>query len=56
VLFALGPRGEVRGSVVIDSQENENRLVFSGEKIDSALPDSLFTFQVPKGANVQELR
>jgi outer membrane lipoprotein carrier protein len=56
VLFALGPRGEVRGSVVIDSQENENRLVFSGEKTDSALPVSLFTFEVPKGANVQELR
>ena len=56
VVFALGPHGEVRGSLVIDSQDDENRLEFSGEKTDSALADSLFKFDVPRGANVQELR
>ena len=56
VVFAVGARGEVRGSLVIDSQDDQNLLVFSAEKTDSALADSLFKFAVPRGANVQELR
>jgi outer membrane lipoprotein carrier protein len=56
VVFAVDAKGTVRASLVTDAQGNENRLVFSEAKTDSALSDALFHFEVPKGANVQELR
>jgi outer membrane lipoprotein carrier protein len=56
VVFAVDGSGTVRASLVTDAQGNDNRLIFSEAKTDSALPDALFHFEVPKGANVQELR
>jgi outer membrane lipoprotein carrier protein len=56
VVFAVDAKGTVRASLVTDAQGNDNRLVFSEAKTDSSLPDALFHFEVPKGANVQELR
>jgi outer membrane lipoprotein carrier protein len=55
LLLAVDARGRVLASVVTDAQGNENRLVFTGAKVDQALPDALFRFEVPKGASVQEL-
>ncbi|GAC1337777.1 MAG: hypothetical protein NVSMB23_04710 [Myxococcales bacterium] len=56
VVFAVDGKGLVRASLVTDAQGNDNRLVFSEARTDSALPDALFRFEIPRGANVQELR
>jgi outer membrane lipoprotein carrier protein len=37
---------------IYDAFENINRIRFSGIKIDRNLPDSLFTFTIPPGAQV----
>lgn len=47
--------GAVVTSVVIDSQGNENRITFTDVKTNAGVPSDRFTFQVPKGATVQEL-
>lgn len=47
--------GAVVTSVVIDSQGNENRITFTDVKTNAGVPSDRFTFQVPKGASVQEL-
>ena len=55
LVFAVDAKGQVLASVVIDGQGNENRLIFSGAKVDQKLPDAGFKFEIPKGASVQEL-
>ena len=52
----VGRSGEVLASVVTDSQENVNRLVFHDVKLNGSLPDSLFQFAPPQGANIAELK
>lgn len=46
--------GAVNVSVVIDSQDNENRIAFSGVKTNQGLGDAAFRFHIPKGAAVVE--
>jgi len=55
LIFSVDARGQVVASQVTDGQGNENRLLFTGAKVDQKLPDALFKFEVPKGASVQEL-
>ena len=56
LLFIVGKDGQVLASVVTDSQDNVNRLVFHGVKLNGRLPDSLFQFTPPEGANVSDLK
>jgi outer membrane lipoprotein carrier protein len=56
LLFIVGKDGQVLASVVTDSQDNLNRLVFHDVKLNGHLPDSLFQFTPPAGANVTELK
>jgi outer membrane lipoprotein-sorting protein len=51
----VGRDGQVLASVVTNPQGDVNQIVFSGAKIDQSLPDSLFHFEPPKGAYVQEM-
>lgn len=55
LIFIVGRDGQVLASVVTNPQGDVNQIVFSGAKVDQALPDSLFHFEPPKGAYVQEL-
>jgi outer membrane lipoprotein carrier protein len=55
LVFSVDAKGQVLASQVTDGQGNENRLVFSGAKVDQKLPDALFVFEAPKGAAVQEV-
>jgi len=55
IIFSVDATGRVLASVVTDGSGNENRLIFSDAKIDQKLPDSIFQFTPPAGANVQEL-
>lgn len=54
LLFVVGKDGQVLASVVTNPQGDVNQMVFSGAKIDQGLPDSLFHFEPPKGAYVQQ--
>ncbi len=54
LLFVVGKDGQVLASVVTNPQGDVNQIVFSGAKVDQGLPDSLFHFEPPKGAYVQE--
>lgn len=54
LLFVVGKDGQVLASVVTNPQGDVNQIVFSDAKIDQRLPDSLFHFQPPKGAYIQE--
>jgi outer membrane lipoprotein carrier protein len=56
LLFVVGKDGQVLASVVTDPQANVNKLVFTDAKVNGSLPDALFQFEAPKGANVQELK
>jgi outer membrane lipoprotein carrier protein len=55
LLFVVGKDGQVLASVVQNPQGDINQIVFSDPKVDQGLPDSLFHFEPPKGAYVQEL-
>lgn len=55
LVLVVDPKGQVLASQVTDAQGNENRLLFSGAQLDRGLPDTLFVFEVPKGASLQEL-
>lgn len=55
LLFVVGKDGQVLASVVTNPQGDTNQIVFSDAKVDQGLPDSLFHFEPPKGAYVQEL-
>ncbi|TMA19384.1 MAG: outer membrane lipoprotein carrier protein LolA [Deltaproteobacteria bacterium] len=54
LLFVVGKDGQVLASVVTNAQGDVNQIVFSSAKVDQGLPDSLFHFEPPKGAYVQE--
>ena len=55
LLFVVGKDGQVLASVVTNPQGDTNQIVFSEAKVDQGLPDSLFHFEPPRGAYVQEL-
>jgi outer membrane lipoprotein carrier protein len=55
LLLVVDPHGQVLASQVTDGQGNENRLLFTGAKVDQSLSADLFVFAVPKGASLQEL-
>jgi outer membrane lipoprotein carrier protein len=54
LLFVVGKDGRVLASVVTNPQGDVNQMVFSEAKVDQGLPDSLFHFEPPKDAYVQE--
>lgn len=54
LLFVVGKDGQVLASVVENPQGDVNQIVFTGAKANQGLPDSLFHFEPPKGAYVQE--
>ena len=54
LLFVVGKDGQVLASVVTNPQGDVNQIVFSEARVDQGLPDSLFHFEPPKGAFVQE--
>ncbi|HET7787104.1 MAG TPA: outer membrane lipoprotein carrier protein LolA [Myxococcales bacterium] len=54
LLFVVGKDGQVLASVVHNPQGDINQIVFSDPKVDQGLRDSLFHFEPPKGAYVQE--
>jgi len=56
LVLVSGPDGQVKASVVTNSQGDVNQLVFSEVKVDGPLPDSLFRFEPPAGAHVSELK
>ncbi len=43
---------QVMGTLVYDQFENLTRVIFSEIKTNNDLPDDLFSFQIPKGAEV----
>jgi outer membrane lipoprotein carrier protein len=55
LLFVVAKDGQVLASVVTNPQGDVNQIVFTEAKIDQGLSDSLFHFEPPKGAYVQEL-
>ncbi len=54
LLFVVARDGQVLASVVTNPQGDVNQIVFSDARVDQGLPDSLFHFEPPKGAYVQE--
>lgn len=46
--------GQVKTSIVVDSQGNENRIDFANVKTNTGIPASRFEFEIPKGAKVTE--
>jgi outer membrane lipoprotein carrier protein len=56
LVLVAGTDGQVKASVVTNSQGDTNQLVFSDVKVDGRVPDSLFHFEPPAGAHVTELK
>jgi len=56
LVLVAAPDGQVKASVVTNSQGDVNQLVFSDVKVDGPLADSLFRFEPPPGAHVTELK
>jgi outer membrane lipoprotein carrier protein len=56
LLFTVDARGEVLATVLTNGQGDVNQLVFRDTKVNSSLPASLFHFEPPKDAHVQELQ
>ena len=56
LVFIVGKDGQVLASLVTDGQDNLNRLVFKGVKLNGHLKDELFKFVPPEGANVSDLK
>ena len=54
LLFVVAKDGQVLASVVTNPQGDVNQIVFGSARVDQGLPDSLFHFEPPKGAYVQE--
>jgi outer membrane lipoprotein carrier protein len=54
LVFIVGQTGQVLASLVTDSQDNLNRLVFHDAKLNGHLPDAHFKFEPPKGATVTD--
>jgi outer membrane lipoprotein carrier protein len=55
LIFVVSKEGQVLASVVTNPQGDVNQMVFGEAKVNQGLPDSLFHFEPPKGAYVQEL-
>jgi outer membrane lipoprotein carrier protein len=56
LVLVAGPDGQVKASVVTNSQGDVNQLVFTEVAVDGQLLDSIFRFEPPKGAHVTELK
>jgi len=56
LLFTVDAKGQVLATVLTNGQGDVNQLVFRDTKVNSNLPDSLFKFEPPKDAHVQELQ
>jgi len=56
LVLVAAPDGQVKASVVTNSQGDVNQLVFSDVKVDGPLADSIFRFEPPPGAHVTELK
>jgi outer membrane lipoprotein carrier protein len=56
LVFSVGADGRVLASVLTNGQGDVNQLVFSEATVNAKLPDSLFRFDPPKDAHVQELQ
>src|SRR5205814_6446347 len=54
LLFVVGKDGQVLASVVTNAQGDVNQMIFTETRVDQGLADSLFHFEPPKGAYVQE--
>jgi outer membrane lipoprotein carrier protein len=54
LLFVVGKDGQVLASVVTNPQGDVNQMVFGDAKVNQGLADSLFHFEPPKGAYVQQ--
>jgi len=54
LLFVVGKDGRVLASVVTNPQGDVNQIVFSDAKVNQGLADSIFHFEPPKDAYVQE--
>jgi outer membrane lipoprotein carrier protein len=54
LVFVVAKDGQVLASVVTNPQSDVNQIVFSDPKVNQGLADSLFRFEPPKGAYVQE--
>jgi outer membrane lipoprotein carrier protein len=54
LLFVVGKDGRVLASVVTNPQGDVNQIVFSDSKVNQGLADSIFHFEPPKDAYVQE--
>lgn len=53
IYFGADPAtGEVRETIVVDAQGNENRMRFSALKTNVGMSDKDFVFEIPKGATV----
>ncbi|HWE22849.1 MAG TPA: outer membrane lipoprotein carrier protein LolA [Myxococcales bacterium] len=56
LLFTVDAAGQVLATVLTNGEGDVNQLVFRDTKVNSKLPDSLFRFEPPKDAHVQELK
>lgn len=56
LLFTVDGAGQVLATVLTNGEGDVNQLVFRDTKVNSKLPDSLFRFEPPKDAHVQELK
>jgi outer membrane lipoprotein carrier protein len=56
LLFTVNAAGQVLATVLTNGQGDVNQLVFRDTKVNSNVPASLFHFEPPKDAHVQELK
>jgi outer membrane lipoprotein carrier protein len=56
LLFTVDGKGQVLATVLTNGQGDLNQLVFREAKVNSSLPGSLFRFEPPKDAHIQELQ
>jgi outer membrane lipoprotein carrier protein len=56
LVLVAAPDGQVRASVVTNSQGDTNQLVFSEVRTNVKLENTLFRFEPPAGAHVTELK
>jgi outer membrane lipoprotein carrier protein len=56
LVLVAAPDGQVRASIVTNSQGDTNQLVFSDVRTNVKLDDTLFRFEPPKDAHVTELK
>jgi len=56
LLFTVDGKGQVLATVLTNGEGDVNQLVFREAKVNSNLPGSLFQFEPPKDAHIQELQ